>query len=408
MKLILVVSMLLACATAAAQEVIWERLFDASRGVRWGIDVVQSHDGGFLAVGAGGPQDRRIADIHLVHTTSAGDLLWEKTIPDHDSTVVTALFRAEDSAYYIVGSTRDGATPVDTSWHPWIAKLDADGDILWEKRQSGGRVNGAIRTGDGSFILTGEQSDARVMLMKIDRDGELAWAKAYEYGVGATGASVRQTANGDLIIVGSTVNEGNPDPNLLLLRVSGAGDSLWAAAYMRRFVAADEGYCVEELEGGDFFVVGTEKWNGTDDRFSYLLTLRVGPQGDMGWIQSFSLFARGEDSLGINQPYMSRKLDDGSIVICGASGPDHTMPFLAHFGTDGELRWRKMLSPLIFSVSAASSFRPLPDGGFIVTGTKMGQMLLMRVGTSASDVEPDRSLPSKLDLSWIVSPEVDR
>ncbi|MDB5035338.1 MAG: hypothetical protein JWQ98_2579 [Chlorobi bacterium] len=405
MKSLLTFMLLLCCTVAGAQEIVWEKNFrPQASGASLGVDVMRTSDGGFLAVGesnnGAGPQ----ATVYLVRTDSNGAALWNKLLAGHDSTFATALYPAADDGFYIVGSTQKGNMAGDSTLHPWIAKLDAGGAILWEKTRGNGRVNGATRTGDGGFVLTG-MSDAEVLLMKLDSAGGLVWKHSFHRSAWATGASVRETSDGGYIIVGSTVSMPTPDANVLLIRTNSAGDSLWAGAYMEKFVSWDEGYCVEEVAGG-FVFAGVERGNGATDRFDQLFMAGIGAQGEVRWYRSLPLYVRGTDSLGINDPHMSMRIDGGHVAISGASGPDNTMPFLMSVGSDGAIDWQKMLGGLIFSQSVASSFKPLSDGGFIVTGTTMGQLLLIRLSrpTTTSAVGEEESLPEKMNLSRIDPP----
>jgi hypothetical protein len=394
MKTILAALLLLSCVSVRAQELIWEKRLGASLSAEMGDDVIPVPDGGFVAVG-------RIATgmLYLARTTGGGDPVWEETLPGLDSTVAVALYPAEDSTFYIVGSTRDGDAPGDTAWHPWIAKLDVHGNLLWQKTRGTGRVRGADRTADGGFILTGA-ADAEALLAKLDGDGELVWSRSFHRGAVATGASVRQTSDGGYIVVGSTTPARSADADVLLLRANGAGDSLWAGAYMEKFVSSDDGYCVEETADGGFVFAGVERRNGPADRFGKLFLAGIGAQGEVRWLRAVPLYVAGDDSLGINNPYMSRRLADGSIAISGATGPDNTIPFLLSLSADGTITWRKMLGEMTFGSNAAISFRPLADGGFIVTGVKLGGLLLARVGRAASGVEKSGRVPERMELSW--------
>ncbi|MEO5930465.1 MAG: hypothetical protein ABIR47_11080 [Candidatus Kapaibacterium sp.] len=405
MKSLLVVMLFLFCTVAGAQEIVWEKIFKPQEpGASLGVDVMRTVDGGFLAVGESSNGVGSPTTIYLVQTDGAGEVLWSKLLTGIDSTFATALFPAANDGFYIVGSTRRGNTPGDSTLHPWVARFDTWGGLLWQRTRATGRVNGAARTGDGGFILTGSDN-AGVMLMKLDSLGGFVWGNNIHHSTWSTGASVRETSDGGYIIVGTAVSSPTPDANVLLIRTNSVGDSLWAGAYMEKFVSWDEGYCVEEVAGG-FVFAGVERDNGAADRFGRLFMAGIGMQGEVRWYRSLPLYVRGADSLSINDPHMSMKVDGEHLVISGASGPDLTMPFLMKVASNGVIDWQKMLGGLIFSQSVASSFRPLPDGGFIVTGTKMGQLLLTRLSkpTTTSAVEDEEALPEKMDLSRVDSP----
>lgn len=408
MKSILVALLLFACGSIRAQNVVWEQLVGASLGARQGVDVMPAPDGGFIAVGQVGAGSRTLAVVYLVRTTSRGEIIWEKTLPGNESTLATALFPAGDGTFYILGSVRHGDVPGDTIWRPWIAKVDTEGSVLWAKTRGTGRVNGADRTADGGFVLTG-MNDAAVLLVKLDNSGELVWEHSFHHGLQATGASVRQTNDGGYIVVGSTSDSPASDnTDVLLVRADGAGDSLWAGAYMEQLVGREEGYCVEEVAGGGFVFAGVERTSDFTNLFGRLFLAGVGAQGEVRWMRSLPLYVFRNDSLGINDPYMSRKLDDGGLVISGASGPDYTVPFLLRLGADGTVEWQKVLGDLIFSASVATSFRPLPDGGFIVTGAKARSMLLTRIGRPTSGVDEGARLPDRMNLSYDEGMMIDR
>jgi hypothetical protein len=397
MKTIIIALLLAGCATARAQEVIWEQHFNGSPGIHAGGDVIPAPDGGYVASGQTKTGDAET--IYLVHTEENGTLRWERNLSDYDSTIAVALFTAGDGGYYLVGSTQRGEGG-DTTYHPWIAKVDQLGNVVWEKKAGNGRVNGADRTNDGGFILTGSIGN-NLLITKLDSTGALDWQRGISRRFLAVGASVRQTADGGYIVAGTNVGIPTSDGDVLVVRLSSTGVERASWALPMRFVGWEDGYCVEEVDGGDIVVAGISRNSAlATDRFGMLTVMRLDTSSRVEWFYPYAIYTSGNDSGSINRPYMSRNLGNGKIVICGAAGPDLTMPFMLQIGPNGAIEWQKIYGPLIFSESAASAFRPLPDGGFIAAGVKSGQLLVMRLANPTSGVEERRgAMPDKMWLS---------
>jgi hypothetical protein len=158
---------------------IWSKPY-ASEGSRghafdWCNAMVGTRDGGALLTGYSDSQD--VMDIHVVKTDAEGNEVWTKTFgnkPFYD--FGNAVFELADGSCFVVGTTKSIVDRrVIYNNDVYVAKLDPDGSVLWEKSYGG----------------TGSD-----------------WA-----------SSIALAENGDVVIAGYTNSSGNGFFDLLLLKI---------------------------------------------------------------------------------------------------------------------------------------------------------------------------------------------
>ena len=120
----------------------------------------------------------------------------------------------------------------------WLLKLDADGSVQWQKTYGGSRDDLTWTVGDtfdGGAIVGGTTESfggggSDLMLLKLDANGDIQWQKAYGGNRNDEANSVRQTTDGGFIVVGGTVVANRWDYWALKLDVEG---SIADCSYMR-------------------------------------------------------------------------------------------------------------------------------------------------------------------------------
>jgi hypothetical protein len=159
----------------------WVLKIDALGNIEWqnalggiGIDffndIVQTTDGGYAAIGAvasGNTGDitghHGGFDVWVVKLDTSGELEWQKTIGGSKSDWGQVITQTSDYGFVIGADTR--STDGDASNHSsesqdwWILKLDASGEIQWNKILGGGKIEicGSLQqTTDSGFIIAGQ------------------------------------------------------------------------------------------------------------------------------------------------------------------------------------------------------------------------------------------------------------
>ncbi len=145
--------------------------------------IIQTNDGEY-AIASGNL---------LVKTDSSGKMMWNRTI---SSGTLMCLIQTNDGGYALAGYTIEAGNTVS----PWIAKIDADGNILWNHTYSEfgvGQALSIIQTNDDGYAFVNRPAG---VLVKTDSSGHLQWN--ITNGQIAQAYSVIQTSDGGYVFQG--------------------------------------------------------------------------------------------------------------------------------------------------------------------------------------------------------------
>jgi hypothetical protein len=193
--------------------------------------IKQTSDGGYILGGystSGMSRDKTqnligCYDYWVVKLDAAGKIQWQKTIGAKSNEFLRSIQQTSDGGY-ILGGYSDSPISGDKTEKSqgvsdyWVVKLDADGNIQWQKTigGSGDDILYSIQqTIDGGYILGGysnstvsgdktEKSSAfnNYWVVKLDAAGNIGWQKA----IGGRGddflTSIKQTSDGGYILGG--------------------------------------------------------------------------------------------------------------------------------------------------------------------------------------------------------------
>jgi hypothetical protein len=141
-----------------------------------------------------------------------GSIVWEKTIGGPGDEVPHSIQAAADGGYIVAGST----TPVgDEVSYLYLVKLDAGGDVVWERTFGKPSAAGyyVTQTDDGGYIVTGMTgmvvevgvgTFSSLFLVKTDAEGSPMWERAYEFYTRNSGRYVFQRSDGGYTVAGQT------------------------------------------------------------------------------------------------------------------------------------------------------------------------------------------------------------
>lgn len=162
--------------TDALGNILWDKTYGGS-GDDYLTSIKQTSDGGFI-VGVGSNSNisgdktensRGGLDFWILKLNAAGNIEWQKTYggaqPDFD----TYIFQTTDGGYFVSGysdSNISGDKTVATNGQRdyWILKLNATGDIVWQNSIGGSLLDRLIismQSQDGGYILGGH-SDSNI------------------------------------------------------------------------------------------------------------------------------------------------------------------------------------------------------------------------------------------------------
>ncbi|RMD83171.1 MAG: hypothetical protein D6815_07295, partial [Candidatus Dadabacteria bacterium] len=254
----------------------------------WSVDLTS--DGAYLVGGGTTSFGAGRADYWVLKLDSAGNILWQNTYggPRNDggggdyAEYVVRAFEDADGNYVVASESFSfGAGASDI----WVLKLGPNGDILWQKAYGGldeDTMWSLTEAAGGGYIVPGNTVSfspdwsGDTWVLKLDTAGNVEWEKVLGIAHKWDEALSVGAASDGGALVGSYVEQGSSDWDLLLIRLDVSGNVVWKKYYEHSW---DWPNAIEETPDGGF-VVAAVAWPppGNED----LLVLRVDQAGDIG------------------------------------------------------------------------------------------------------------------------------
>lgn len=250
---------------------------------------------------------------------------FEKTYGGSSNDYATAAILV-DNHIHIVGTSNN-----DLYW----LKIDEDGSKISEKRYGGsGQEEGynLLQTADGNFVLLGITNSFGgsydIFLVKINTVGDTLWQKTYDNANGFDQAKgIVETANGELLILGTLYNGSNAYFHLMHLNADGNKISQRSYSSLHE----DTGVQIIATSDGNYMLFGNRK-NGDDDFYA----MKINPQGDSLWAATYG----GAD---YEQAWSIDEMADNGFLLCGHSAsadPLHHF-YAVKINSTGAVIWEK-------------------------------------------------------------------
>ncbi len=189
-------------------------------------------DGGFLLIGAtkswglNTAEDDPATDAWLVKLSATGTIQWQKAYGTAGAEYATA-FPANDGGYLLSGSTSSATTAKTDAF---LAKLDSNGTIQWQKTLGGSADDVAFAFPDssGGYFLVGEtesfgNTSGDTWIVKVDNAGAVQWQRAYGGAGDADGVSPVRMSDGTIVLTGSTNSYGAGSDDVVLAKLDSTG-----------------------------------------------------------------------------------------------------------------------------------------------------------------------------------------
>jgi len=273
-----------------------------------GFLVQQTSDGGYIIAGFIWLESQNM-DMYLVKTDASGDTLWVRNFGGGLWEKGYAVRQTPDGGYIVAGFTASfGAGAYDV----YLIKVDADGNLLWDRTYGGTSYEGAYAaqiTSDGGYVLAGWTSSFGsggddMYLVKTDADGNFLWQRTYGGTDIEWAQSVRQTSDGGYILAGWTYVEDYDQTNTYLVKTDSDGNLLWE--------------CIGQEAGPEESVA--------------LFDVREAPDG--GYVAAGKDYVRGENGDFCLVKYAGEQRPTVSIQII-PDDPPVTVPQGGRFGYTG-------------------------------------------------------------------------
>jgi hypothetical protein len=299
-----------------------------------GISVIQTSDGGYLALGQNASIDNVSGEFTnytsiAVKTDESGNPIWAKTYSVATGITETRLIYAvETSGGYILAGT---LTPAAYGFPErfCLIKINLNGDIVWNKTYARGvpdetyEVGGFISTSDGGCALVGSYSGpqpsiAYLWFVKVDSAGNLQWN-----------------------------------------RTLAINNSLFSSSYMPGWLAG-RASSLFQTNDGEYVIIGTLASRVISP--SYAEIVKLDSDGNVEWYRTYG----GEEDYYHTLILSAAATADGGYMMAGSAAPSGGAEKGIVFKADseGNMEWNKTYTypGTIYSISRAN------DGGFMFVG----------------------------------------
>lgn len=245
-----------------------------------------------------------------------------------------ALRRSHDQKYLIAGYTKSGGSGKKDGL---IVKTSACGDYEWAYAIGSSDEDEfaeLVSTGDKGILLVGDTDgfglgNRKFWVTKLDSSGTMLWSKAYgstniEYAIGAV-----EVSDG-YIIAGATNSFGSGDNDMLLIKITKAGNLTWSKRI--HTVENDDTYDLIKDNAGNFYICGSF-FAGSLRHQAFVLS--INPAGQINWGRHFGFQSvDAAKSLAIDS--------DNNLYLFGHTyntNNSSTDNFLLKMGLGGALQW---------------------------------------------------------------------
>jgi hypothetical protein len=359
-----------------------------------GFDLLKSirgtKDGGFILAGTSNSDTglnkkdscKGGTDFWVFKLNAKGEEQWQRTIGGTGQDELLSVFQTTDSGYILGGSSSSDATIVATtgkkalttskkdltskstssrgSMDYWIVKLNAEGEVQWQKTY-GGKYADELRsmeqTKDGGYILggysnspeSGDKTEPSIgigdyWVVKIDNSGTIEWQRTYGgngdnqlYVIHQTGdegylIGGNSNSTNSLTTKGGTVSNGT---DFWLLKVDTKGEEQWSRTYDYGKVDIltslvenkDHTFLIGGYAQNDVTSESTLALKKQDKGINDYIALKIDATGQELWTQSVG--SSGEDIL--------RKLietRDGGYLLAGTSNASSSLDKKSTIGSN--------------------------------------------------------------------------
>lgn len=223
-------------------------------------DIAKTSDSGSIAVGTTLSTDGDISDSHgnndgwIIKTDASGNKLWSKCFGGTDFDYLYSILQTSDGGYIAVGRTTSNNGDISDNHgvsDGWLMKVDVTGNKVWSKVFGGSKADDLkdiIQTSDGGYIAVGKaiSTDGDILgnlgnsdgwIIKFNSAGDKVWSKVFGGSDYDYLYSIVQSSDGGYIAVGDTksnngdISANHGDRDGWIIKTDADGIKLWSKVF---------------------------------------------------------------------------------------------------------------------------------------------------------------------------------
>ncbi len=194
-------------------------------------DVIQTSDGGYVAVGSTASFGAGGTDMFIVKINSGGVLKWTRVIGGPGNETAYSVAEAASGDLIVAGLTGSyGAGGNDG----YVARLTANGGLKWTHTYGGPGSDEfrQVELAGNNLVLAGSTTvsgNSDMYLVKTDGNGNLLWDKHYGLSGTEVAYGMTRTYDNGFALAGYTTSYGSN--KVYLVRTNSTGDTLFTRNY---------------------------------------------------------------------------------------------------------------------------------------------------------------------------------
>lgn len=228
-----------------------------------------------------------LLDGWVVKLDKDGNILWQKALGGSDWDAFNSIAGSPDGGYLAAGYTRSVDGDV-SGYHGvedgWVAKLDKDGTLLWQKTLGGvnaDEINSTIATPDGGYVMagvtksnegdvSGNHGEGDAWIVNLDKDGNILWQKTLGGSGWETANAAASTRDGSYVIAAWARSSdgdvfgfhGGAYDDAWIVKLDKQGNKLWQKALGGS--AQDDAKSIVTTVDGNYVIAGNTNSNDGD------------------------------------------------------------------------------------------------------------------------------------------------
>ena len=339
----------------------WKKTFGGTDN-DYGRYGLQTADSGYVVTGYAMSYGAGYTDFYLIKTNGSGDLVWFNTFGDTGYQSAYSVRQTADRGYVMTGVTMP---PSGYAFNVRIVKTDASGDQEWEKTYGGDADDQGFdiqQTSDGGYIITGVTRSFGagtndVLLLRTTEAGDSLWFRNCGGNGSDMGYSILENSDHSYTIAGFTSGIGGFNEDVYLVKISYTGDTIWSRTFGGD--GDDEGLCVSPTADGGYIITGLFHSSGGTGNDVYLI--KTDASGDSLWSRTY-----GGQYYDVGKSV--QQTSDGGYIVAGvkyvAAGDADV--YLIKTNASGDTLWTRTFGGT--GTDGANSVHQTLDGGYIVAG----------------------------------------
>jgi hypothetical protein len=386
--------------TGANGAVIFWYPYDTNVAVGAGNAVQETVDHGFVVAGTQANDFSSPGDVFLMKTDSTGAASWKKRFAWTGGALAYAVRQTSDEGYIVAGQAK--MMPAGTT-NVYLLKTDASGNPAagWPKTYGGTAndvgyavlevSNGYMIAGSRGYLDANKQEHQTVYAICTDTTGSVVWEN-YNYasfcpGGSEIGQTLAATPDGNYVIAGTTGCYGWKG---FLLKIDGQdGHELWRNVYGTSTTSTERVYSVALASDG-FVLAGSRGLVSGQTTTLDALVIKTDQNGSETWRRTYGgadqdearsvMLTKDNDYLvvGYTQSY-------GGTVDPAAQWQYQDV-FMIKLDPGGNTVWQKVKGNRPMGSDFGGAGGAVSDGGFIVTGSSGGNVLLAKFDRNGDNI----------------------